>query len=130
MFSESDASAVKEMEEAFSRSIVEGDFDAWAGFWAEDAVLMPPGQPRVVGREKVLAFLRAHYHGPLSITHSNWRIDGHGALAVATNDIVWRTEAGDGKAADVAGKQMMLLAKQAGGKWVRKIVIYNMNEPG
>lgn len=129
-WSASEASAVRETEEAFSRCVVEGDFEAWAEYWAEDGILMQPGHPRVIGREQILAFLREHYHGALSISHSNWRIEGSGELAVVTNDIVWRTDGGDGKAADVAGKQMMLLAKQGGGKWVRKVVIYNYDAPG
>ncbi len=62
---------------------------------------------------------------------SNWRIDGNGDLAVVTNDVHWQSDAGEGKEAAAGGaKQFMLLARQGDGKWVRKIVIYNSDQPG
>ena len=125
MFSESDASAVRDALEIFTRCLVEEDFSTWAEYWAEDGILMPPGHPRVIGRTKILAFIRENFHGVRSMSHSNWRIDGHGDLAVVTNDFHWSTEAGEASA-----KQLLLLGKQAEGKWVRKIVIYNSDQPG
>ena len=124
MFSKSDTSAVKASVETFARCLVEGDFSTWAEYWAEDGILMPPRHPRVVGRTQILAFVRENFHGVDTMSLSNWRIDGSGDLAVVTNDVHWSSDAGEGRA-----KQMMVLAKQADGKWVRRIVIYNLDAP-
>ena len=130
MFGESDASAVRQAVETFARCLVEEDFSTWAEYWAEDGVLMPPGHPSVIGRARILAFVRENFHGVRSMSLSNWRIDGNGDLAVVTNDVHWQSDAGEGKEAAGGAKQFMLLARQGDGKWVRKIVIYNSDQPG
>jgi len=125
MFSKSEASGVKASVEDFTQCLVKGDFDAWAEYWTEDGVLMPPGHPHIKGRNQILAFVREHFHAVDSMSLTNWRIDGSGDLAVITNDVRWESDAGGGKA-----KQMMLLAKRADGKWIRKAVLYNSDTPG
>ena len=126
-WSESDSKAVEASIEIFTKALEHGDFDTWSQYWAEDGILMPPDHPRVVGRANIEAFLRENYHDVLSITHTEWRIEGSGELAVVINDIDWRSRMADGTAKDLLGKQMLLLAKQPDGKWVRRIVIYNTN---
>jgi len=122
----SEKSAVEASIETFTRSLIEKDFATEAEYWTEDGALMPPGQPRVDGREQILGFLQANYDDAVSITHSNWRIEGSGGLAVVTNDTVWSAEGRPG----IAGKQMLLLHKQGDGRWVRKAVIYNYDSAG
>jgi len=123
---DSQEAAVVRSIETFGRHLVEGNMARWREYWAEDGVLMPPGHPRVVGRENIEAFVRAHFGGARSMTLSKWDVDVDGDLAVATNDATWRTA--DGKHHTL--KQVLVLRRSTDDRWVRQKVIYNFDEDG
>lgn len=63
-------SAAAEIERRFRRWAeleVEGDLDAWTEFIAEDAVIQPPGEPHVHGRDSIRAYAAAFFELPIAV---------------------------------------------------------------
>jgi len=116
-------SIIKDME-AFTKSLIDQDFDTWLGFWAEDGVLMPPGQPSIEGRDKIDEFVRANFGNAQSMNLSNWDVDVEGDLAVAASTVSWRARTGEGGLL----KQVVVLRRSSNGRWIRQRVIYNQSE--
>ncbi|SMG49911.1 YybH family protein [Paraburkholderia susongensis] len=50
--------------DAWMKAIAEKDIDAIASIYANDAVYMPPGQPRHTGKEAILAVWRTYFTRP------------------------------------------------------------------
>ena len=123
--SEKDTVWVRDAIDSWTRCLEAADYDAWATYWAEDGVLMPPGHPRVVGRAAIEAYVREHFVSGEGLTLSNWDLRVDGGLAVTATDASWSTAAGqEGKL-----KQVMVLRSADDGRWVRQIVIYNFDGP-
>ena len=47
--------AVNDVWEQYSASLNAGDLERWLSLWTEDGVQMPPGEPPVVGKERIRA---------------------------------------------------------------------------
>ena len=118
---DSKEAAVVRSIETFGRFLTQGDLASWAGYWAEDGVLMPPGHPRVIGRANIEAYVRGHFGNAETMDLSNWDIHIEGDLAVVTTDVTWRTSAGG----EGTLKQLMVLRRASDDRWVRQKVIYN-----
>ena len=110
-----EAEAVKAAIQAWTEALARRDFAGWIGFWTDDAVLMPPGHPRVEGHAALEAYAREDFPPTETFAFSDWRIEGQGDLAVVTNDIEW--------AGDVL-KQVIVL-RHVAGAWKVQIVMFN-----
>ena len=120
---DSDEAAIVRSIETFMRLLLQGNFDQWSDYWAENGVLMPPGHPRVIGRADIEAYVRANFGGAESMTLSNWDIDVEGDLAVVTTDARWQNAKGQ----EGSLKQLMALRRASDGRWIRTRVIYNFD---
>ena len=115
---EKDIRDIKAAIEIWAASVAAGDYAKWLSYFAEDAVLMPPGHESVEGRAAIDAFVRGEI-GPLSaFTFTDWRFAGSGNLAVVTSN--WT-------AGDLDCKHQVVLRRQAAGGWLIETVIYNAN---
>lgn len=61
--------------------------DAWLERWAEDAVLMAPGAPRIVGHKELAKFAAAFEPTP-GYRFENWEFAGAGDMAIVCNQII------------------------------------------
>jgi ketosteroid isomerase-like protein len=120
---DTETAAIKDMFEAATQALFDGDLDKWQSYWTEDAVLMPPGHPAVEGRAALLDFARKTWSDLDAFKLSNWTFEGRGDLAVVSTDIVWSTKGGDKN----SGKQIVIAVKDANGAWKAQKVIYNTN---
>lgn len=127
--SEKDTVWVRDAIDSWTRCLEAGDYDAWATYWAEDGVLMPPGQPRVEGRDSLVAFIRENFGGVRTMQLTDWTIEGCGDLAVATTNVSWHMESSVGKEPAGTAKQMIEMRKNPEGRWLVKTVIYNSDGP-
>jgi ketosteroid isomerase-like protein len=84
---------------------------------------MPPGHPRVVGHDALIGFIRKNFGNVQSVTLSDWKVIGEGGLAVVTTNVEWSAEAENQLSESM--KQMLVLSKDADGKWLVKAVIFN-----
>ncbi|MEM7123026.1 MAG: DUF4440 domain-containing protein [Pseudomonadota bacterium] len=120
--SDSDVDAIKQAVETWSNDLVVGDIDTWQTYWDANGMLMPPDQPRVVGRDNITAFITANFGGLKSLTLTDWVVAGRDDLAVAVTTVSWVTA--DGEASDPA-KQVIVLRRHDGGRWLVQTVMFN-----
>jgi ketosteroid isomerase-like protein len=105
--------ALKAFVEDWSKALVAKDFESWTGYWADDAVLIVPGEPTVAGRADILAFIKTRYASADSFTFSDWRFETIGDLAAVTNKVVWGNE---------RFKQVIVL-RETDGAWAVEAVV-------
>jgi ketosteroid isomerase-like protein len=110
-----DAPAIQNMIEEWTDALAQQNFPLWITYWTDDAVLMPPGHPRVLGLEAIDAYGRTDFPRTDAFSFSDWRIEGQGDLAVVTNNIEWD---------DQTLKQVVVLRRVA-GQWKVHIVMFN-----
>jgi len=126
--SEKDTVWVRDAIDGWNRALEAADYEAWATYWTEDGVLMPPGHERVTGRENLMAFLRENFGNVRTIQLTDWTIEGAGDLAVVTNNVSWHQESSVGKEPVGTAKQMIEMRKNPEGRWLIKTVIYNSDD--
>jgi len=121
--SDAEVTAIKETLNSFSRALEAQDFAKWATYWTNDGTLMPPGQQRVVGHEALVDYMRKHYGNVKSVTLTDWQVVGEGGLAVAATNVHVTPAADKQPPEDL--KQLVVLSKEADGKWQVKTIIFN-----
>ena len=123
--SEEDTVWVRDAIDSFTRCLESGDYDAWAAYWTEDGILMPPDHGRVTGRDNLIAYARDDFGAVDTVNLSDFAIEGSGNLAVATSNVAVYWEAPVGKEPHTNYKQMIELRKSPEGRWQIKTVIFN-----
>lgn len=111
---QADVESIKRMVEAWTRELVDGNYDAWIGRFTEDAMLMPPDHANVNGRDAIGAFVRDTLPRVDSFSFSDWRVEGQGDLAVVTNQLLW---------GETRFKQMIALRRRQ-GEWKTQLVMF------
>jgi ketosteroid isomerase-like protein len=101
-----------------------GNYAAWAGQFAEDAVLLPPNGPMVVGRAAIQAWAE-RMPTVEEFSFSNVQVRGEGNFAWGTSSIVLKYE---GMPADTA-KQLVVYQRDAMASWMVVAVSFNSDLP-
>jgi uncharacterized protein (TIGR02246 family) len=127
--SDEDVAANKASLEAYVQAIRTEDWMAVAALYTEDAVLMPPNQPIVQGREAILTWLGAYptlTEFNLTITE----IDGCGDLAYVVGTVSM-TIAPEGAPEPIqdTGKFIEIRRKQEDGSWLIAVDMFNSDLP-
>jgi uncharacterized protein (TIGR02246 family) len=111
--------------EAFNRQ----DAATMAGFWTEQARLMPPGEEILVGRSAVQAYWQSVFDQgayQAELVSIEIRSLGEGvAYEIGTNVVKMRLA--DGSSVDVRGKSMCVFRRE-GEVWRADIDIFNVVE--
>lgn len=107
--------AVKATVVAWTQALLDKKYGTWITYWTEDALLMPPAHPTLVGRDQILSYARKSFPAADNFSFSDWRIEGRGDLVVVTNHILW---------GESRFKQMIAL-RQDGDDWKVQLVMYN-----
>ncbi len=124
-----DAAAIRETTNAFVKATLAKEFAAVAGLYAEDAVVNPPNEPAVKGRAAIKAWFEKF--PPLTAFAANIvKVDGRGDLAYVHGTYTM-TLAPPGASAPVkdTGKYVEIRRKQADGKWLIAVDIFNSDLP-
>jgi ketosteroid isomerase-like protein len=121
--SESDVASIQRTIESFTRCLEAQDFPNWVSHWATDGVLMPPDHPRVVGHDALVDFMRENFGDVESVNLADWKTIGEGGLAVVTTNVEWSAKTAKQPAEKL--KQVIVLNKNADGKWLLKVIIFN-----
>ncbi len=116
MLSQEDEKTIRNLHNAYEKSLIEVDWNVLIEFYAEDAVRMRPNEPVVVGKESILAELKSfdlsweHGERPIKI------IEGRGDLA-----FVWSIYKGKGEFKGSpfsnSGGFLQVFRKQQDGAW-------------
>lgn len=128
--SDEDARArILRLDADWSRAAAEGrDVDRVVSYWAEDAVVLPPGSPPVVGKSAIREFVAKSFQIPgFSIS---WRTtdvvvarSGELAYSTATNRVTFSGP--EGKQVIVDGTAVAVWRREREGVWKCIVDIWN-----
>ena len=105
-----------------------GDVDRIISYWTEDAVVLPPGLPAVVGK----AALREYVEGSMRVPgfKINWAStdvtfspDGHLAYMFSRNAVTMN--APDGTLSTTQGRAVTIWRRESDGEWRCSVDIWN-----
>ena len=124
-----DVEANRIMTAEFAKAATAMDWIAVANFYAEDAIVMPPNQPIIQGRDAIYSSKLA-YPPVLGFNAQVEDVYGYGDLAVVrgTYEITLQPEGVPDPIKDT-GKWIEIRRKQQDGSWLIEIDIWNSNNP-
>ena len=125
-----DEAAIRQMASDYTGAIEAGDRDKFLTFYAEDIVIMPPGQPVMRGRQAAAGFA-----GPLfdqfkmqeKITYDDLRVDGDWAAGRFSYTFSVTPKSGGTTSTEV-GKAMVWLKRTGDGSWKFSHWIWNQDQ--
>lgn len=127
-FPSADADAIRAARTAFETAVRDTAWAAWADIYSADAVLGPPNQPAVVGREALMRWARML--PPItSFTLTELDIDGRGDLAFVHGRYHMVVQPPGAPAAPDSGKYIEVWRKQANGSWKVSRDVFNSDVP-
>ena len=114
-----DRAAIQANAEAWLKAVRAADWAAVAATYTTDAILLPPNQPVVAGRDKIRAWF-AGFPPIVSMDIEDTEVDGHCDLAYARG--TYRLTIAPPGAPQVreTGKYIEIRRKQADGTWLKQ----------
>lgn len=126
---ESERAALMQTSRDWAHAATSGDLELILSFWSDEAIVMPPGQPAVVGKAAIRAFVEQTMAIPgFSITWEPEQADvareGDVGYLVERNRVTMTDAAG--VLTTQFGKAVTVWRKDSSGKW--KCVVDTWNE--
>jgi ketosteroid isomerase-like protein len=113
----------------WSAAAAEGrDVDRVVSFWSEDAMVLPPGRPPVVGRQAIRDYVAKSFAVPGF--HISWKttdvvVAGSGDVAYSTGTNRVAFTGPDGKPVVIDGKAVAVWRRDRNGVWKCAVDIWN-----
>jgi len=116
-----------QMNRDFASALNAKDAKAAAALYAEDAVLIPPGEPLVRGREAIEEYWRGAIEsgGVRDVSVETMDALSSGSLGYETGSFVLTANGPDGEAVIDKGRYIELLRRQPDGRWLSTHGIWN-----
>ncbi|MCH8300454.1 MAG: SgcJ/EcaC family oxidoreductase [Candidatus Marinimicrobia bacterium] len=124
-----DLQAIKAVSEQFIDAFNRGDAASLAAFYTEEAKLLPPNSPMIVGWEGLQAHFQATFDagaGDLQLTAIDLSVNGDMAHVVGKYTVTIQPE--EGEAISDSGKYVELW-KRENGSWKMNTDIWNTSAP-
>ena len=118
--------AVRQFVIDWTDDLVSARHDSWLARWTEDAALMPPGGPRIVGHEGLAKFAAAYDLGT-NYHFEDWNFAGAGDLAIVCNRIIVGSNASTGE--DKLYFDQIILLRRVAASWKIQTVIFTPTSP-
>ncbi len=127
--SDEDVAAIKAATEEYIQAWRSADWVTLAALHTEDAIVMPPNESMVQGRDEIQALNEAS-PAPIEANLTIVEIDGRGDLAYArgTYSVTMQPE-GVPEPIQDTGKYLEIRRKQEDGSWLITIDIWNSDLP-
>jgi uncharacterized protein (TIGR02246 family) len=125
-----DVAAIESMSAARAKAFNEGDADAIAIHFADDGILMPPGQAAVTGRPAVASYYQTifeEYAAELTSGYKEVKVSGDLAIGRGYAEVRLTPRAG-GESVVSTAKYLNVLQRQPDGSWLTTHDIWNENE--
>lgn len=119
---------ILQLDAEWSRAAQERDIDRVVSFWADDAIVFPPGSPPVVGKSAIRAFVAKSFQTPgfsISWKTTTVAVSRSGDLAYTTGTNRVTFSAPDGTLVTVDGKAVAVWRRTTEGAWKCAIDIWN-----
>lgn len=121
-----DVAAVRSVDAAYVEAVMAADWTKLANLLTLDAVVMPPNEKAVVGREANLNRFQAFKFESVQYAHRTSTVGGQGSLAYLHGTYTIRvTFHGSSAAYEDTGKYLWVLRKQAKGPWLIERIMWN-----
>ena len=116
-----------QMNRAFAAALNAKDAKAAAAAYTEDAVLIPPGEPLVRGREAIEEYWRSAIElgGIRDVSVETMDALSSGSLGYETGSFVLTVSGSDGEAVIERGRYIELLRREPDGRWLSTYGIWN-----
>jgi uncharacterized protein (TIGR02246 family) len=122
------ASQIRQLDADWSRAAQDRDVDRVLSFWADDAIVFPPGSPAVAGKAAIREFVAKSFQTPgfsISWKTTTVAVSRSGDLAYTTGTNRVTFSAPDGKQVTVEGKAVAIWRREKDGAWKCVIDIWN-----
>jgi uncharacterized protein (TIGR02246 family) len=129
---EAERAAILATDRPWQEAIAARDVERAISFWADDAVVMPAGQPSVTGKEAIRGFVKETFKIPgfgLRWETSSVNLAPHGGLAYALATTTTTFGGPDGKPVSIRGKAATVWRKGPDGRWLCVVDIWNDDLP-
>jgi ketosteroid isomerase-like protein len=130
---EAEKTRLLERDAEWARVASEGrDVERILAFWTDDAVVMPPGLPVVVGKAALREYVRASLEIPgfriaWQSTDVKFSPDGNLAYMFSRNAVTMNGS--DGAPATTAGRAVTIWRRDGYGEWRCALDIWNAEPP-
>lgn len=129
---EAEGAALMQLSRDWSRLVSTAPVDEWIDFWAEDAVMMPPGLPPLRGKLAIREYVEAAAKLPgfqISWEPETVQVSRSGDLAYMTERNVTSFNDSLGNRVTTHGKVVTVWRKDAGGSWRNVVDMWNEAPP-
>lgn len=104
------------------------DIEGMLSYWTEDAIVIPPGLPAVVGKAALREYVASSMKIPgfgitWTATDVTFSPDGNFAYIMNTNEV--RMNASDGTPTTTAGRAVTIWRRESDGEWRCVVDIWN-----
>lgn len=123
-----DVTAVRESMDAYVRTALAADWEAWGKLMLPDVVAMPPNHATVIGREAAVAWGKAFP----KLTRFNLNVEeisGRGDMAYARGRYALSMLGPDGKTMTDKGSFLEIHTRQGDGTWPYARFIWHSDTP-
>ena len=124
-------SQIRQLDAEWSRAAQDRDVDRVVSFWADDAIVFPPGSPPVAGKAAIREFVTKSFQTPgfsISWKTTNMAVSRSGDVAYTTGTNRVTFSAPDGRLVTVDGKAVAVWRRKEGA-WKCVIDIWNDASP-
>ena len=121
-------SEILRLDAEWSRAAQNRDVARVLSFWAEDAIVLPPARPAVVGSAAIREFVVKSFQTPgfsISWKTSNVAVSRSGDIAYTTGTNRVTFSAPSGEQVTVEGKAVAVWRREKDGAWKCVIDIWN-----
>jgi uncharacterized protein (TIGR02246 family) len=127
-----DVAQVYELWNEYAAAAIDGNMERWIALWIDEAIQMPPGAPRRVGKAEIRREMQPLFDrfdtSRMIIQPEEVRILGDRAYSHGTFELEMATKDG-GETKSYSGKFLDVLEKQVDGSWKIAIDCHNCNTP-
>jgi uncharacterized protein (TIGR02246 family) len=129
---EAERAAILATDRPWQEAIAARDVERAVSFWADDAVVMPQGQPSLAGKDAIRGFVVESFKVPgfgLRWETTSVTVAPHGELAYALARTTTTFNGPEGKPIAVRGKAATVWRKGSDGRWLCAVDIWNDDPP-
>ncbi|MGH7467311.1 MAG: YybH family protein [Longimicrobiales bacterium] len=112
-----DSAAIEKAVQAMTEASGRGDWESWASWFTDDAIVMVPNRPAIAGRSNIRAFVQDWppiKGSGVELLELEIRAD----LAYVRGRYRMRMAMPDGRMVDDSGKTVEIWRKQGDGRWL------------
>ena len=122
------ARIIRAMDEQFERDVKSKNVDGIVdGFYAEDARVLPPNQPPVVGKAAIRQLWGAFLPILEELSLDTTQVDVSGDLAYGTGSYHMKTSPGSPMPPEDRGKYVVIYRRQSDGGWKAVVDMFSSN---